>query len=88
MKKLLLSFCGIAISASAMSQSCSPLQSWADTVDYGAYPDTIVNFPPAEQNSFYSTDLNFKVPNEVTPNLDPTGAFVGSPIESFVVEVR
>jgi hypothetical protein len=87
MKKLLLSFCGIAISASAMSQTCSPLQSWADTTDYGAYPDTIVNFPQAEQNVFYSTDLNFKVPAAVTADLDPTGgSLVGSEIESFVVD--
>lgn len=86
MKKLLLSICAVTVSVVAMSQTCSPLQSWADTTDYGAYPDTIVNFPQAEQDVFYSTDLNFKVPIEVTPNLDPTGTFVGSPIESFVVD--
>lgn len=85
MKKLLLSFLAIAAASAAISQTCTPLQTWADTVDYGAYPDTIVNFPPAEQNVFYSTDLNFKVPAEVTASLDPSGAFVGDPIQSFVV---
>jgi hypothetical protein len=87
MKKLLLSLCAVAVSAFAFSQTCTPNQVWADTVSggYGAYPDTIVNFPPAEQNVFYSTDLNFLVPEEVTEELDDTGAFVGSPIEGFVV---
>lgn len=67
------------------AQTCSPLQTWADTVEFGAFPDTIVNFPVAQVDEFYSTDLNFKVPDEVTPQLDPSGVAVGSEIESFVV---
>ena len=85
MKKLLLSFAIVASSAAVIAQSCSPLQTWADTVDYGAFPDTLVNLPPAQTDVFYTADLNFKVPNEVTQELDPSGSFVGSPIESFIV---
>lgn len=66
-------------------QTCTPLQSWADTVEIGAYPDTLVNFPDAGVDVFYSTDLNFKVPDAVTDKLDPSGNFVGNEIVSFVV---
>ncbi len=84
--KLIFSFLSIVfVLNSVTGQTCSPLQSWADTVEFGAYPDTIVNFPSAEVGMFYTTDLNFKVPDEVTPQLDPTGLFVGSEIVSFVV---
>jgi len=88
MKKLLLSLAIVASSAAAIAQSCSPNQVWADTVSggYGAYPDTIVNFPTATVNTFYSTDLNFLVPAEVTADLDPTGLFVGSTINYFTVD--
>jgi hypothetical protein len=85
MKKLLLSLAVVASSVAAIAQNCTPLQTWADTVDYGAYPDTIVNFPSGVENVFYTADLNFKVPAEVTAELDPSGDFVGSPIESFIV---
>ena len=85
MKKLLLSFAVAVVAAmNVQAQSCVPNPQYADST-LGAWPDTIQNFPPATQNQFYSTDLNFKVPAEVTASLDPTGAFVGSPIEGFVV---
>ena len=87
MKKLLLVVALFVSGVSAaVAQTCTPLQSWADTVDYGAYPDTITNFPFAEINVFYSTDLNFKVPATVTAELDPSGTFVGTPIQGFVVD--
>jgi hypothetical protein len=85
MKKLLLSF-AVVIAAFAANAQCTPLQSWADTTDYGVYPDTIQNFPPATVNVLYTTDLNFKVPSTVTEELDPSGAAVGSTIESFKVD--
>jgi len=75
----------LASSAVVSAQSCTPLQSWADTVVFGAFPDTLVNLPPAQTDVFYSSDLNFKVPDVVTANLDPSGLVVGSPIESFIV---
>lgn len=52
---------------------------------YGVWPDTTQNFPPAAANVAYSTDLNFKVPATVTAELDASGQFVGSPIQSFTV---
>jgi len=88
MKKLLLSIAVVASSVAAIAQSCSPNQVWADTVSggYGAYPDTILNFPPATVNTFYTTDLNFLVPAQVTADLDTTGLFVGSTINYFTVD--
>jgi hypothetical protein len=86
MKKLLLCMITVVSSALVFGQSCTPLQSWADTVDYGVYPDTTQNFPPADVNMPYSTDLNFVCPAQVTPELDPTGLFVGSNINGFVVD--
>lgn len=88
MKKLLLTLAVAASSVAATAQNCTPNQVWADTVSggYGAYPDTITNFPTATVNTFYSTDLNFLVPAEVTANLDPTGIFVGNPINFFTVD--
>lgn len=85
MKTILYTFLTLLVTVNLIGQTCSPLQTWADTVEFGAYPDTLVNFPVAEVDVFYSTDLNFKVPNEVTLQLDPTGTFVGSEISSFVV---
>lgn len=91
MKKLLLVVSLMTIAASNLNaQTCTPGAgypgaNWADTI-YGAYPDTITNFPGATSGVPYSADLTFKVPAEVTPNLDPSGAFVGSPIDHFVVD--
>lgn len=85
MKKLLLSsfFIG-ALGLLSFAQNCTPGANFVDST-YGVWPDTIQNFPPAETNVAYSTDLNFKVPSTVTIELDPSGQFVGSPIQSFTV---
>ncbi len=83
MKKLLLSLAVAVIAAmNVQAQSCTPNAQYADSV-YGVWPDTTTNFPPATQNQFYSTDLNFKVPEEVPESLDPT--FAGTPIDRFKV---
>jgi len=83
MKKLLLSFAVAVVAAmNVQAQSCTPNAQYADSV-YGVWPDTTTNFPPATENAFYTTDLNFKVPATVPASLDPT--FAGSPIEGFVV---
>jgi hypothetical protein len=90
MKKLLLFITVFSAAISnTFAQTCTPGSNypnanWADTI-YGAYPDTIQNIPPGAVGVAYSTDLTFKVPTEVTPNLDPTGFAVGSPIQDFTV---
>lgn len=85
MKKLLLSLIVAAAAAvNVQAQSCTPGAQYADST-YGVWPDTIQNFPPAQQNVAYSSDLNFKVPATVTAELDPSGNFVGSPIQGFTV---
>jgi len=85
MKKLLLSLIVAAAAAvNVQAQSCTPGAQYADST-YGVWPDTIQNLPPATRNAPYSTDLNFKVPSTVTASLDPTGQFVGSPIQGFTV---
>jgi len=66
------------------AQSCTPGTNFIDST-YGVWPDTTQNFPQADPNVFYSTDLNFKVPDSVTPAIDPSGAFVGSVIQQFAV---
>jgi hypothetical protein len=83
MKKLLLvvSIVTTALS-SAYSQSCTPGANYADST-FGAWPDTIQNFPPAETGVLYTTDLNFKVPTDAG-DVDP--ALAGSTIESFTVD--
>lgn len=90
MKKLLLSFffVGLAV-VGVQAQSCTPgaaypSANFADST-YGVWPDTLENFPPAYVGVAYSTDLNFKVPAQVTPELDPSGAAVGSDIDNFTV---
>jgi hypothetical protein len=85
MKKLLLSFAAAVVAVmSVQAQNCTPNAQYADST-YGVWPDTTTNFPPATQNVAYSTDLNFKVPAVVTPEIDASGQFVGSEIQSFTV---
>jgi len=85
MKKLLLSLASIGLfTLSIDAQSCTPGANFVDST-YGVWPDTVQNFPPAAANVAYSTDLNFKVPATVTAELDASGQFVGSPIQSFTV---
>lgn len=85
MKKLLLSFAVATIAAmNVQAQSCTPSTNpnYADST-YGAWPDTITNFPPATQNQLYSTNLDFKVPIDATQASSQAPA--GSTIQSFVV---
>jgi hypothetical protein len=89
MKKLLLSFFALmCISTAALAQPqggiCIPDPLYTDSI-YGAWPDTTTNFPPAAVNAYYETVLNFKAPATVTAGLDPSGQFVGSPIQSYKV---
>jgi hypothetical protein len=89
MKKLLLLFVGVVgLSSVALAQPqsglCVPDPLYADSV-YGAWPDTTTNFPPAQVNAYYEAILNFKAPAAVTSDLDPSGQFVGSPIQSYNV---
>ncbi len=85
MKKLLLSSLVICAGIfNTQAQTCTPGANFADST-YGAWPDTVQNFPAGLTNVFYSTDLNFKVPATVIDALDPSGQFVGSPIQSFTV---
>lgn len=84
MKKLILFSLFTIASFAVSAQSCTPGANFVDST-YGVWPDTTQNFPPALPNVFYSTDLNFKVPDSVTPAIDPSGAFVGSVIQQFTV---
>lgn len=86
MKKLLLSFAVVAFAVSAYAQSCTPgaaypNATWADST-YGVWPDTIQNLPPADLNVAYSTDLNFKAPQNAS-DVDPS---VSGTIEDFTVD--
>lgn len=83
MKKLLLSIaliCAATINVNA--QSCTPGANYADST-FGAWPDTIQNFPPASTGVLYTTDLNFKVPTDAG---DVEPALAGSTIQSFSVD--
>jgi len=88
MKKLLLFSFTLLTAATLDAQSCTPGANFADST-YGVWPDTIQNFPPAAAGVPYSTDLNFKVPSEVTAEVagdDPAAqAVIGSPIQDFTV---
>lgn len=89
MKKIVLCLLTLtAFSFATTAQSCTPGANYADST-YGVWPDTVQNFPPGLVNVPYSTDLNFKVPSEVTAEVagsDPTAqGFIGSPIQGFVV---
>lgn len=83
MKRLLLvvTLFSAAISG-ANAQSCTPGANYADST-FGAWPDTIQNFPPAGTGVLYTTDLNFKVPTDAG-DVDPLLA--GNTIESFTVD--
>lgn len=74
--------------AAVNAQSCTPGANYADST-YGVWPDTTTNFPPGAVGVPYSTDLNFKVPNEVTAEVagsDPAAqAVIGSAIQDFTV---
>ena len=80
---LFLSFVAFTV-FNASSQSCTPGVNFQDST-FGVWPDTTQNLPWATANVAYSTDINFKVPSTVTIDLDPSGQFVGSAIQSFTV---
>jgi len=89
MKKLLL-VCSVSLLtlSQVSAQSCTPGANYADST-YGVWPDTVQNFPPAAVGVAYSTDLNFKVPDQVTAEVagsDPAAqAVIGSAIQDFTV---
>ena len=87
MKRLLLliTICVSSVSYQLYSQSCTPGVNFQDST-FGIYPDTIVNLPSATEYLFYSTDLNFMVPAQITADMDPTGNLVGSNINGYVVD--
>ena len=79
MKKILLVLIivGSAI-ATGFSQSCSPDSLYADSL-YGAWPDTVTNFPAGQVGVFYSQILDFKIPadaGEIDTN------YAGVPLDS------
>lgn len=84
MKNIILTSIFIMTCITIDAQSCTPGVNFIDST-YGVWPDTTQNFPQADPNVFYSTDLNFKVPDTVTPAIDPSGAVVGSVIQQFTV---
>ena len=89
MKKLLLvSSVSLLTLSQAIAQSCTPGANYADST-YGVWPDTVQNFPPAAVGVAYSTDLNFKVPDQVTAEVagtDPIAqGVIGSAIQDFTV---
>lgn len=85
MKKLLLSSLFTMTYLISWGQSCTPGANFVDST-YGIWPDTTQNLPPALPNVAYSTDINFKVPSTVTPEIDPSGQFVGSVIQQFTID--
>ncbi|MDP4596568.1 MAG: T9SS type A sorting domain-containing protein [Crocinitomicaceae bacterium] len=85
MKKLLLSALFAMTYGLSWGQSCTPGTNFVDST-YGIWPDTTQNFPPADPNVAYSTDINFKVPSTVTAEIDPSGQFVGSVIQQFTID--
>jgi hypothetical protein len=89
MKKLLLVATVALVSTLQLNaQSCTPGANYADST-YGVWPDTTQNLPPAAVGVAYSTDLNFKVPDQVTAEVagnDPAAqAVIGSDIQDFTV---
>jgi hypothetical protein len=80
---LFLSFVAFTV-FNAASQSCTPGANFQDST-FGIWPGTTQNLPWATANVAYSADINFKVPTVVTIDLDPSGQYVGTPIQSFEV---
>jgi hypothetical protein len=89
MKKLLFASLTIFISTNFNAQSCSPDPLYADSI-YGVWPDTTENLPPAIQNLFYTTNLDFAIPSTVTADLaagNPLGSLLlGNTINYFKVD--
>lgn len=82
MKQKLLLVCAFFFSYTAFfAQTCTPDPQYANE-DFGAWPDTVENFPPAYQNYYYEEVLNFKIPADAG-EIDPD--FEGIEIDSFAV---
>lgn len=86
MKKFLLFVTLIAGVISNATAQCTPditdpAPNYADST-FGAWPDTVVNFGPAEVGVAYTQELQFKVPSDAG-DIDPD--YAGIPIDSFTV---
>jgi hypothetical protein len=81
---LFLSFVAFTV-FNAASQSCTPGVNFQDSI-FGVWPNPTENLPGATANVAYSADVNFKVPATVTAELDPSGQFVGSVIQGFILD--
>ena len=91
MKKLLLFISITLLTAVSATAQCTPGANFADST-YGVWcnctdvvegQDTITYFPNGTVGVPYSQDMNFKVPEEVTPEISTIG--VGSTINYFDV---
>lgn len=82
MMKTLLGTLAALLLAIHLQAQCTPGANYADST-FGAWPDTTTNFPSGYAGFFYSTDLNFKVPNDAG-DIDTT--FAGSTISNFTVD--
>lgn len=91
MKKLLLFVSATLLTVTTVSAQCTPGANFADST-YGVWcectdvvegQDTITYFPNGVVGVPYSEDMNFKVPEEVTPEMSAAAA--GSPINYFDV---
>ncbi|MBL4704537.1 MAG: T9SS type A sorting domain-containing protein [Flavobacteriales bacterium] len=82
MKKILLGLIAVTvIGFNANAQSCAPDPFYMDS-SYGAWPDTITNFVPAQEGVFYSEVLDFKLPSDAG-DIDPL--YSGIPVDSAVL---
>jgi hypothetical protein len=90
-KKLLLFISITLLTAVSASAQCTPGANFADST-YGVWcnctdvvegPDTVTYFPNGTVGVPYSQDMNFKVPTNVTPEMDAAAA--GSLINNFTV---
>ena len=82
MKKLVLSIAAlVAFTFSGYSQ-CTPDPQYMDST-YGAWPDTITDFPSGQEGVPYSEVLDFKVPSDAG-DIDPS--FTGVPVDSAVLD--
>lgn len=82
MKKRLLFVAILAIGSFDLFAQCTPGANYADST-FGAWPDTVQNFPHAMVDVAYVTDLNFKVPSDAG-DIDP--AYSGATINYFTVD--
>lgn len=82
MKKRILFVAILALGSFDLFAQCTPGANYADST-FGAWPDTVQNFPHAMVDVAYVTDLNFKVPSDAG-DIDPT--YSGATINYFTVD--